>query len=122
METACSYLTSCNLGVGCETAEVSKPSLQFEIGGEKTLWPGQPIDLNILVKNESGGSWTVKLAASCQLESYTGKVEASLTTIKQTIETEGKPGMYTQSISYVLFLRMVPAYSSPPAGHKMPSQ
>ncbi|XP_066485277.1 protein-glutamine gamma-glutamyltransferase 4 [Tiliqua scincoides] len=91
VETACSYLKSCNLGVGYGSAEVSKPNLQFELEGEKALWPGQPIDLNIVIKNESGGSWTVNLAASCQLESYTGKVEASLSIIKQTVETEGKP-------------------------------
>uniref|UniRef100_A0A8D2IG27 Transglutaminase 4 n=1 Tax=Varanus komodoensis TaxID=61221 RepID=A0A8D2IG27_VARKO len=42
-----------------------------------------PIDLNIVVKNESAGDWTVHFAASCQLESYTGKVEESLATIKQ---------------------------------------
>ncbi|KAJ6661998.1 hypothetical protein lerEdw1_012845 [Lerista edwardsae] len=119
VQTACNYLNSCNLGVGYGSGEVSKPNLQFEIEGEKEIWPGQPIDLNIVVKNESGGSWTVKLAGSCQLESYTGKIEASLATIKQTIETEGKPGMYTQSqlslAIYVLFLVMVPAYSSSPA-------
>lgn len=91
VQIACSYLNSCNLGVGYSSAEISKPNLQFELEGEKALWPGQPIDLNILIKNETGGSWTVNLAASCQLESYTGKVEASLATIKQTVATEGKP-------------------------------
>lgn len=111
VQTACSYLNSCNLGVSYSSAEISKPNLQFELEGEKALWPGQPIDLNILIKNETGGSWTVNLAASCQLESYTGKVEASLATIKQTVATEGKPGMFTKAghpILYAFVMNVLP--------------
>ncbi|XP_077160061.1 protein-glutamine gamma-glutamyltransferase 4 isoform X2 [Paroedura picta] len=95
VETACSYLNSNNLG-SCEVTpplEPLKANLQLGMEGETTLWPGNPIDLNIVVKNESAGTWTVDLVASCQLESYIGKVEASLATIKQTIQTEGKPAI-----------------------------
>nr|XP_056713039.1 protein-glutamine gamma-glutamyltransferase 4 [Euleptes europaea] len=93
VETACSYLNSSNLGI-CEITpplEPLKANLQLGMEGKETLWPGNPIDLNIVVKNESAGTWTVDLVASCQMESYTGKVEASLATIKQTVHTEGKP-------------------------------
>ncbi|KAL8165520.1 UNVERIFIED_CONTAM: hypothetical protein K2H54_046738, partial [Gekko kuhli] len=93
VETACSYLNSTSLGC-CEitpSLEPLKANLQLGMEGETTLWPGNPIDLNIVVKNESAGTWTVDLVASCQLESYIGKVEASLATIKQTVQTEGKP-------------------------------
>ncbi|XP_054848136.1 protein-glutamine gamma-glutamyltransferase 4 [Eublepharis macularius] len=93
VETACSYLNSTNLGC-CEITPPLEPlqaNLQLGIEGETALWPGNPIDLNIVVKNGSAGAWTVDLAASCQMESYTGKVEASLATIKQTVQTEGKP-------------------------------
>ncbi|XP_060103473.1 protein-glutamine gamma-glutamyltransferase 4 [Heteronotia binoei] len=95
VENACSYLNSTNLG-SCEITpplEPLKANLQLGMEGETTLWPGNPIDLNIVVKNESAGTWTVNLVASCQLESYIGKVEASLATIKQTIQTEGKPAI-----------------------------
>ncbi|XP_048367765.1 protein-glutamine gamma-glutamyltransferase 4 [Sphaerodactylus townsendi] len=92
VQTACSYLNSTNLGV-CEIKPPSEPlkaNLQLGMEGETTLWPGNPIDLNIVVKNESAGAWTVDLTACCQMESYIGKVEASLANIKQTVQTEGK--------------------------------
>nr|XP_028606670.1 protein-glutamine gamma-glutamyltransferase 4-like isoform X1 [Podarcis muralis] len=92
VETACSYLQSNNLGI-CEVTlppEPLKANLKLGMEGEKELWPGQPIELNLIITNESAGAWTVNLAASCQLESYTGKVEASLATIKQTVQTKDK--------------------------------
>ncbi|XP_053120670.1 protein-glutamine gamma-glutamyltransferase 4 [Hemicordylus capensis] len=92
VETACSYLNSCNLRVNdANSSHVPKAELELGMEGEKALWPGQPVDLNIVIQNKRAGAWTVKLAASCQLESYTGKVEASLATIKETVQTEGKP-------------------------------
>uniref|UniRef100_A0A674JWN6 Protein-glutamine gamma-glutamyltransferase 4 n=1 Tax=Terrapene triunguis TaxID=2587831 RepID=A0A674JWN6_9SAUR len=60
--------------------------------GEKVLWLGNPINLNIMVQNSSAGACTINLVASCQLQSYTGKVEANLGSIKQTVQTKGKPG------------------------------
>ncbi|XP_061443189.1 protein-glutamine gamma-glutamyltransferase 4 [Rhineura floridana] len=93
VETACSYLQSTNLGF-CEVTpppEPLKADLKLGMEGEKTLWPGQPIDRNLIINNDSVGAWTVSFVAACQLESYTGKVEASLATIKQTVQTEGKP-------------------------------
>ncbi|XP_020663327.3 protein-glutamine gamma-glutamyltransferase 4 [Pogona vitticeps] len=91
VETACYYLQSCCLGTSEDKSESPKADLKLGIEGEKALWPGQPIDFNIVVKNDSMGLWTVNVAASCQLETYTGKVEANLESIKQTINTEGKP-------------------------------
>lgn len=98
VETACSYLNSSGLGICTETPtpEPLKAVLQLDMEGEKALWPGNPIDQNIVVKNETVKAWTVDLAASCQLESYTGKVEASLATIKKTVQTEGKTGEQTK--------------------------
>ncbi|KAJ7322595.1 hypothetical protein JRQ81_018882 [Phrynocephalus forsythii] len=91
VENACCYLQSCSLGTSEDKVESPKAELKFGMDGEKALWPGQPIDFNIVVKNESMSTWTVNVAASCQLETYTGKVEANLESIKQTIHTGGKP-------------------------------
>lgn len=94
MKKACSYLNSTNLAV-CESTSPLPPlqaGLQLNIEGEKALWLGNPINLNIAVHNSSAGAWTINLIASCQLQSYTGKVEANLGSIKQTVQTEGKPG------------------------------
>ncbi|XP_007425067.1 protein-glutamine gamma-glutamyltransferase 4 [Python bivittatus] len=68
-----------------------KANLKFEVERKETLWPGQPVDLNVIVENKSVGNWTGSLVASCQLESYTGKVHANLSTIKEIVQTEGKP-------------------------------
>uniref|UniRef100_A0A8D0L7K0 Transglutaminase 4 n=1 Tax=Sphenodon punctatus TaxID=8508 RepID=A0A8D0L7K0_SPHPU len=93
VQTACSYLNSTNLAVCVVTPPLQplKAEIQIGVEGEKALWPGNPIDLNIIVNNSSAGTWTIHFVASCQLQSYTGKVEASLGTIKKTILTESKP-------------------------------
>nr|XP_008113740.1 PREDICTED: protein-glutamine gamma-glutamyltransferase 4 [Anolis carolinensis] len=93
VETACCYLQSCNLGTleDPSAQDSVKSDLKLGTEGDQALWPGQPIELNIVVRNDSLGTWTINFAASCQLESYTGNVEASLATVKQTIKTEGKP-------------------------------
>ncbi|XP_067417824.1 protein-glutamine gamma-glutamyltransferase 4 [Emydura macquarii macquarii] len=93
VKKACSYLNSTNLAV-CESTSPLPPlqaGLQLNVEGEKALWLGNPINLNIVVHNSSAGAWTINLIASCQLQSYTGKVEANLGSIKQTVQTEGKP-------------------------------
>uniref|UniRef100_A0A8C3IIU4 Transglutaminase 4 n=1 Tax=Chrysemys picta bellii TaxID=8478 RepID=A0A8C3IIU4_CHRPI len=93
VEKACSYLNSSNLAV-CESTTPLPPlraGIQLDVEGEKVLWLGNPINLNIIVQNSSAGAWTINLVASCQLQSYTGKVEANLGSIKQTVQTEGKP-------------------------------
>ncbi|NXV22080.1 TGM4 glutamyltransferase, partial [Cepphus grylle] len=69
---------------------VSKTGLQLEINNTDTLYPGNPLELAITVKTSAPGNWTINLAGSCQLQSYTGKIEASLGYIKETIKLEGK--------------------------------
>ncbi|NXK53274.1 TGM4 glutamyltransferase, partial [Chauna torquata] len=69
---------------------VRKTGVQLEITNEKPLCPGEPIEVAITVKSTAAGSWTVDLAGSCQLQSYTGKVEANLGYIKETVTLEGK--------------------------------
>ncbi|XP_035747235.1 protein-glutamine gamma-glutamyltransferase 4 [Egretta garzetta] len=76
--------------VSCE--KVSKTGLQLEITN-KALYPGNPLELAITVKTSTPGSWTINLASSCQLQSYTGKVEGSLGCVKETIKLEGKSEM-----------------------------
>ncbi|KAH0627239.1 hypothetical protein JD844_002745 [Phrynosoma platyrhinos] len=95
VKSACYYLQSCNLSTLADQSSKESPKADLKLGieGDKALCPGQPIDLNIVIKNESLGAWTVDFATSCQLESYTGKGEASLATVKQTIQTEGKPAI-----------------------------
>ncbi|XP_029865471.1 protein-glutamine gamma-glutamyltransferase 4 [Aquila chrysaetos chrysaetos] len=73
--------------------EVSKTGLQLEITNKAALYPGSPLELAITVKTSAPGSWTINLAGSCQLQSYTGKVEASLGYVKETVKLEGKSEM-----------------------------
>ncbi|XP_054048664.1 protein-glutamine gamma-glutamyltransferase 4 [Rissa tridactyla] len=68
---------------------VSKTGLQLEINNTDALYPGNPLELAITVKTSVPGNWTINLAGSCQLQSYTGKIEASLGYIKETIKLEG---------------------------------
>ncbi|NWY55821.1 TGM4 glutamyltransferase, partial [Chionis minor] len=68
---------------------VSKTGLQLEITNTEPLYPGNPLELAITVKTSTPGSWTIDLAGSCQLQSYTGKVEASLGYVKETVTVEG---------------------------------
>lgn len=73
---------------------VPKSGVQLEITNEKPLCPGNPIEVVIIVKSTVAGSWTVDLASSCQLQSYTGKVHANLGYIKQTVKVEGQSGRH----------------------------
>ncbi|XP_064297875.1 protein-glutamine gamma-glutamyltransferase 4 [Phalacrocorax carbo] len=72
----------------CDT--VSKTGLQLEITHKEALYPGNPLELAITVKTSTPGSWTINLTSACQLQSYTGKVEATLGYVKETIKLEGK--------------------------------
>ncbi|NXD76986.1 TGM4 glutamyltransferase, partial [Halcyon senegalensis] len=69
---------------------VSKTGLQIEVTNKAALYPGNPLELAITVKTSAPGSWTVNLVGSCQLQSYTGKAEADLGGVKETIKLEGK--------------------------------
>ncbi|KFQ76981.1 Protein-glutamine gamma-glutamyltransferase 4, partial [Phaethon lepturus] len=75
----------------CEA--ISKTGLQLEITNKEALHPGKPLELVITVKTSAPGSWIVNLAGSCQLQSYTGKAEASLGCVKETVKLEGKSEM-----------------------------
>ncbi|NXR14491.1 TGM4 glutamyltransferase, partial [Semnornis frantzii] len=69
---------------------VSKTGLQIQITNKEPLYPGSPLELLITVKIASPGSWAINLTGSCQLQSYTGKTEANLGYVKETIELEGQ--------------------------------
>ncbi|XP_005510703.2 protein-glutamine gamma-glutamyltransferase 4 [Columba livia] len=69
---------------------VPKTGLHLEITNEAPLHPGNPLELAITVKTSTPGKWTINLVGSCQLQSYTGKVEASLGYVKETVELEGE--------------------------------
>ncbi|XP_042329320.1 protein-glutamine gamma-glutamyltransferase 4-like [Sceloporus undulatus] len=89
METALSHVK----GPTCAAEQVLKSfraSIELGLEEVEALLPGQPIDLNIVVKNKSADAQIVNLSASSHLESYIGKVEASLSTLQQTVQTEGK--------------------------------
>ncbi|KAM6135066.1 LOW QUALITY PROTEIN: protein-glutamine gamma-glutamyltransferase 4 [Pterocles gutturalis] len=70
--------------------EVPKSGLQLEITNKEALQPGNPLELAITVKTSAPGKWTINLVGSCQLQSYTGKIQASLGYIKETVNLEGK--------------------------------
>lgn len=93
METAYSFISKFSSHESISPPYLLKANLKLGVEAKYYLWPGQPVDLNVIIENESVGSWTGCLAASCQLESYTGKVYADLSTIKQIVQTEGKPGV-----------------------------
>uniref|UniRef100_A0A8B9ZR12 Protein-glutamine gamma-glutamyltransferase 4 n=1 Tax=Anas zonorhyncha TaxID=75864 RepID=A0A8B9ZR12_9AVES len=69
---------------------VPKSGVELAITNEKPLYPGEPIEVVVTVKSTAAGSWTVALTGSCQLQSYTGKVDASLGYINETVKLEGK--------------------------------
>ncbi|XP_074747705.1 protein-glutamine gamma-glutamyltransferase 4 [Strix uralensis] len=77
--------------VPCEA--VPKSGVHLEIASKEALYPGNPLELVITVKTSTPGTWTINLTGSCQLQSYTGKVEASLGCVKETIKLEGKSEM-----------------------------
>ncbi|NWV11389.1 TGM4 glutamyltransferase, partial [Ptilonorhynchus violaceus] len=72
---------------------VTKSGIHLEITNTEALYPGNPLEIAITVKTSTPGSWTVDLAGSCQLQYYTGKVQANLATIKETIKLEGNSEM-----------------------------
>ncbi|NWV79843.1 TGM4 glutamyltransferase, partial [Dasyornis broadbenti] len=72
---------------------VTKTGLHLEITNTEALLPGNPLEMAITVKTSTPGNWTVDLIGSCQLQYYTGKVQANLGTIKETINLEGNSEM-----------------------------
>ncbi|NXD19443.1 TGM4 glutamyltransferase, partial [Spelaeornis formosus] len=72
---------------------VTKTGLHLEITNTEPLHPGNPLEMAITVKTSTPGSWTVDLTGSCQLQYYTGKVQANLGTIKETIKLDGTSEM-----------------------------
>ncbi|NWI91788.1 TGM4 glutamyltransferase, partial [Pitta sordida] len=72
---------------------VTKSGLHLEITNTEPLHPGNPLELAITVKTSTPGSWTIDLIGSCQLQYYTGKVQANLGTMKETINLQGKSEM-----------------------------
>ncbi|XP_068008914.1 protein-glutamine gamma-glutamyltransferase 4 [Melanerpes formicivorus] len=69
---------------------VSKTGLQIEITNMEPLYPGSPLQLAITVKIAAPGTWAINLVGSCQLQSYTGKIEGNLGYVKETIQLEGQ--------------------------------
>ncbi|KAM4793127.1 protein-glutamine gamma-glutamyltransferase 4 [Cyanocitta cristata] len=72
---------------------VTKTGLHLEITNTEPLHPGNPLEMAITVKTSTPGNWTIDLTGSCQLQYYTGKVQANLGTIKETIKLEGTSEM-----------------------------
>ncbi|NWI17930.1 TGM4 glutamyltransferase, partial [Crypturellus soui] len=70
--------------------ESPKPEVELEITSKSPLYPGNPIDLDIIVKTFAPKTQTINLAASCQLQSYTGQIKANIGCIKETIKLENK--------------------------------
>ncbi|KFO09773.1 Protein-glutamine gamma-glutamyltransferase 4, partial [Balearica regulorum gibbericeps] len=98
---------------------ISKTGLQLEITNKEPLYPGNPLELGVTVKISTPGSWTINLVGSCQLQSYTGKIEANLGYVKEIVKLEGKsetqvplkiePDTYMKTLSSVedeVFIRV----------------
>ncbi|XP_008113742.1 protein-glutamine gamma-glutamyltransferase 4 isoform X2 [Anolis carolinensis] len=95
MKTALSHANSLEDYTAASSRESPKAALTLGIEEEKALVPGQPISLKIVVRSMSTNAWTINLCVSCHLESYTGKVQAGLKAVQQTVKTEGKPIIQT---------------------------
>lgn len=83
---------------------VTKTGLHLEITNTEPLHPGNPLEMAITVKTSTPGNWTVDLTGSCQLQYYTGKVQANLGTIKETIKLEGTSGKHR---NLAMFCRLI---------------
>ncbi|NWZ37744.1 TGM4 glutamyltransferase, partial [Brachypodius atriceps] len=89
----------------------TKTGLHLKITNTEPLHPGNPLEIAITVKISAPGNWTVDLTGACQLQYYTGKVQANLGTTKETINLEGPsemqiplkiaPDMYMKTLSSV---------------------
>ncbi|KAG9476013.1 protein-glutamine gamma-glutamyltransferase 4 [Eleutherodactylus coqui] len=89
-QTACANLKSDSCSVFAAPPARPPPGIKIQVTGEKELPPGNPLSLNILVENESDQAKTVTVTAGCQLQTYTGKIVASLATIVETVEVAEK--------------------------------
>lgn len=76
------------------TEPATKTGLHLKITNTEPLHPGNPLELAITVKISEPGNWTVDLTGSCQLQYYTGTVQANLGTTKETINIEGPSGKH----------------------------
>ncbi|XP_068090597.1 protein-glutamine gamma-glutamyltransferase 4 [Hyperolius riggenbachi] len=93
-QNACSYLKSDVCMVfAAPPAPPPAPAIKLQIEGDKELLPGNPLSLMIVVENESDEAKTVTVTAGSQLQNYTGKVTASLTSSNQTVEVAGKQAL-----------------------------
>ncbi|XP_040209071.1 protein-glutamine gamma-glutamyltransferase 4 [Rana temporaria] len=88
--TACSHLKSDICMVFSAPPPPPPAGIKLQITGDKELLPGNTLCLNIVVENESDETKTVTVTSGSQLQTYTGKVIASLASINQTVEVAGK--------------------------------
>ncbi|XP_018423459.1 PREDICTED: protein-glutamine gamma-glutamyltransferase 4 [Nanorana parkeri] len=88
--TACSHLKSDICMVFAAPPPPPPPGIKLQITGDNELLPGNTLSLNIVLENESDEAKTVTVNAGCQLQTYTGKVIASLACTNQTVEVAGK--------------------------------
>ncbi|CAN2389650.1 mating plug formation [Pristimantis euphronides] len=89
-QTACSNLKSDICSVFAAPPARPPPGIKIQVTGEKELPPGNPLVLNIVIENESNEPKTVSVTAGCQLQTYTGKIIASLASIVQTVDVAEK--------------------------------
>ncbi|KAM9308219.1 protein-glutamine gamma-glutamyltransferase 4 [Gastrophryne carolinensis] len=117
-QMACAHLKSDVCRV-FSAAPPSSPAIKLKVTGDKDLLPGDNLTLNIEVENESHEAKSVTVTAGSQLQTYTGKVIASVATMNKTLEVAGKQAanvvfnvtadQYTKSVITVedeLFLRV----------------
>ncbi|OCT75954.1 protein-glutamine gamma-glutamyltransferase 4 [Xenopus laevis] len=84
-QSACSYLNADNPSCYAQNASSVK-GIKVKIHSGPQLFPGNPLNLIIEATNITDGDKTVDVIISCQLQTYTGRITANLTSLKKSVE------------------------------------
>ncbi|XP_002937793.3 protein-glutamine gamma-glutamyltransferase 4 [Xenopus tropicalis] len=88
-QRACSYLNADNPS-SCERSAPAVQGIKVKIHRGHELYPGNPLNALVEVTNITDGDKTVDVIISCQLQTYTGRITANLTSARKTVEIKKK--------------------------------
>ncbi|KAE8596954.1 hypothetical protein XENTR_v10016294 [Xenopus tropicalis] len=93
-QKACSFLNSGACLVSPEPPPYPPAGTKLQIQGDKELIPGNPLSFTVSIENETNEAKSLDITIGCQLQAYTGKVIASVASIKQSVQVPGKKVAY----------------------------